>query len=347
MNKEKFKEEVSQFLLDLGKALVPNSFRADLTKYLSSAGIRETPYRLFSVLFFVGLVGTLITFFYFDIYNQINQFGLAATAALTAGFFLVSGTSLLAILAGAVYFVLDIKIYNRTMEIEENFAEYLVLVTTNLKGGLSFEESLWTAIKPEFGVLSEEMSIVSKEVLTGGDLEESLFRFVNKYDSPTLTRTVQLIAGEVETGGRIAYLLDDIIDNLRKSKALKDELSANTLSFIIFIGAIVIVISPVLFALAFNLMEILLDVTDIVANAGGDGGEFGLDVNDIDLNPDLFEYFSMVALGVTSLFASMIISIIKKGDIKGGVKYLPFFIISTLVVYQIAMNMLSGLFSIA
>lgn len=346
MNIENIKWKLSQFLLDFGKAIVPSNLRADLSKYLSSAGIKETPYRNFAIMFFFGLAATIFVFFRFNIYSHLNEFGIFLTGLLTAGFFLVTGALFIVILGGSIYFILDIKIYNRTMEIENNFSEYLVLVTTNLKGGLSFEESLWTAIKPEFGVLADEMSVVSKEVMTGGDLEESLFRFVNKYNSPSLTRTVQLISGEVQTGGKIAYLLDDIIDNLRKSKSLKDELAANTLSFIIFIGAIVIVISPVLFSLAFALMEILLDVTGIVASAGGDGGQFGLEVSEIDLNPDYFEYFSMVALSVTSLFASMIISIIKNGDIKGGIRYLPFFVVSTLIVYSIGMNILGGLFSV-
>ena len=33
------------------------------------------------------------------------------------------------------------------------------------------------------------------------------------------------------------------------------------------------------------------------------------------------------------MFAGMIISIIEKGDIKGGIKYIPVFLVVTLVLY--------------
>jgi hypothetical protein len=36
-----------------------------------------------------------------------------------------------------------------------------------LKGGMSFDASLWNSVKPEFGVLSEEIQLCTKKVMTG------------------------------------------------------------------------------------------------------------------------------------------------------------------------------------
>ncbi len=339
-------------LLDnFGKALVPKSQMLNLIKYSSSAGFKKPPYSFFSFLFFFSLLLTLFLFIYFDIFSLIAHFNFFLLGMSAFIFFLVSGLLISSVVMGGVYFYLNIKIYNRTQKIEEKLGDFLVIVSTNLKGGLSFEESLWSAIKPEFGILSEEMGYVSKKVMTGSSLKDALKEFSDKYDSPLLKRTFNIISGELESGGRVAYVLDDIIKNIRKTHRLKEEMSANTMTFTIFIGIIVMFISPLLFALAYNLLNVLIDVSGLVGTAtsaadtdslGFGGGGF----ESMDVNPELFRTFSALALTIISLVSSMIISIIEKGDIKGGIKYLPFFIVVTLIMYFTFLNGLEGAFNI-
>jgi len=64
-----------------------------------------------------------------------------------------------------------------------------------------------------------------------------------------------------------------------------------------------------------------------------------------NINPQNFKTFSFFAIGIISVFASMIISIINKGDIKSGLKYIPVFLTASIIAYIVAMNMLSGVFA--
>jgi len=68
-------------------------------------------------------------------------------------------------------------------------------------------------------------------------------------------------------------------------------------------------------------------------------------VGNINVNKDDFIWFSRIALGVIAFFSSMIVSIIEKGNIQSGVKYIPLFIISTEVVYIIAMKIMTAIVS--
>lgn len=336
------------FMERFGRSLVPKKYRPDLRKYMATAGYYSNPYSLFSYLFFSSIIVLLFCFIYFDIYGLLVQesFGLLVASIFlfwAAGIIVLTGFFM-----GGVYFTLNMAIYKRTKIIDDNLSDYLVLVSTNLKGGLSFEKALWGSIKPEFGILSEEMSLVSKEVMTGTDLNEALMQFAQKYESPSLIRTINIIVGELDAGGKIAKVLDNIIDNLRKTKIIKDEMSANTLMFTIFIGAIVLVISPLLFALAFNLLNILVGVSSMLGNVGDAGaaaGFGGLSFDEISVDPDDFRTFSILALIIISAFSSMIISIIQKGDIKGGIKYLPFFAITSAILYLFFLNFLDGFFN--
>ena len=224
-------------------------------------------------------------------------------------------------------------------------AEFLVLVSTNLKGGLSLEQALWASIRPEFGLLAEEMTLVSKRVMTGSDLTQSLDDFLDKYDSSSLRRNFNLIIGEIESGGKIVKVIDKVVQSLKRTKALRAEMAASTVSYMIFIGAVVIVIAPALFALSFQLLNIIISFTSSLGGSMSSTGAMNIPLNfDVQVDTGNFKVFSVLALATISICSSMIISIIEKGDIKGGLKYIPVFTITSIVLYFISMVVLGNVF---
>jgi Flp pilus assembly protein TadB len=337
-----------KFLEEMGKAFVPKKIRPNLRFYLSRAGIQEVPYKSFGILFYVVIILTAIIYLVTNFFSKAGIWAhgsIFLTGIFVFLFWLLCGVVLSSVIIAGVAFYLNMKIYARVKEIDSNLPDYLILVSTNLKGGLSFEKSLWSAIKPEFGVLSDEMSMVSKKVMTGSDLSDALKEFAEKYDSPSVKRTIDLILGEIQSGGQVAKVLDQTIDSLRKTRLIKEEMSANTLMFTIFIAVIVIFISPLLFALAYNLLSILISVSAQIAPALQDVQGLPFKMNEVPLNKEDFKMFSVLALGVISISSAMILSIIQKGDIKGGLKYIPFFLAASIMFYFIFVTSLSGIFS--
>ena len=329
-----------------GKAFIPKRWRPGLRSYLLKAGMDSVPYSFFGALFYIT---TVITYF---IYLGLVYAPLVKTSLLV----LMLGTffgwvAIQLVLSGVVIalisFYLNLRIYNRTKLMERLLPDYLQLVSTNLKGGMSFDKSLWTAIRPEFEVLAKEITIVSKKVMTGNDLVEALEEFAEKYDSPILRRSLNLIMGEIESGGKIANVIDHVIDNLRKIKALKDELAANTVTYMIFIGAIVVVIAPGLFALSFQLLQIITGFAARFAASAGSSSKslISVDFSKVAIDPLQFKIFSATMLAMISICSSMIISIIEKGDIKGGLKYIPLFTLGSLFFYFLFSYILGTVFA--
>ncbi|MFA6889302.1 MAG: type II secretion system F family protein [Candidatus Woesearchaeota archaeon] len=329
------------FVHEFGKAFIPESLRPRLRSYLLKAGISEVPYGFFGILFYITYLLTFLIYF-FGFWGTISQqpgYLVFIYAFLTwviipmcfIGFFML-----------CMYFYLDVVIFNRTRKMEEVLPDFLQEVSSNLKGGLAFEKSLWVAIKPRFGILANEIALAAKKVMTGTDVDVSLNEFANKYNSPMLKRSMELIVSEIQSGGKVADIIDRVVDNLKKTKALKDEMTASVLTYIIFIGAIVIFISPMLFALAYNLLIVISKVAALLTTTAATGAPGLLsNVGNINVNKDDFVWFSRIALGVIALFSSMIVSIIEKGNIQSGVKYIPLFIVSTEVVYIIAMKVMT------
>lgn len=332
------------FLEEFGKAFVPKKAIPNLRKYLLKAGFNEVPYKFFGSLFYISaLITTLI--FILLIYPYLKRFSLIEIYIYSfLGWFLVQlfFATLFILL---IYFYLDLRLYYRTKKMEEQLPDFLQVLSANLKGGMTFERALWSAVKPRFNLLGSEMSKASKKVMTGYEVSRALTELADKYDSLMLRRTVDLIISEVESGGNVAELIDRLVDNLKETKALKDELSASAIAYVIFISVIVVVISPLLFALSFHLLILIIKFIGQLSTATQRVTALPFLFSKINVNPDDFRLFSVIAIFVISLFSSLIVSIVEKGDMKGGLKYIPIYIFGSIGLYFFFMKILGTLFT--
>ena len=177
------------YLEKFGKAFIPKRVRPELREYLLKAGIEEVPYKFFGGLFWATLVITYLIYFS-TIFKPISSMGSFVILVMTFISWFVIQSALSFFIIMCIYVYLNVSIFNRTKLIEDALPDYLTLVSTNLKGGMSFEKSLWAAIKPEFGILAKEITLASKKVLTGNDVKDAMEEFSMKYDSPILRRSL-------------------------------------------------------------------------------------------------------------------------------------------------------------
>jgi pilus assembly protein TadC len=344
---------IRELLDSFGRAFVFKQWRLPLRSYLLKAGYETTPYAFFGSLFIFVLLLTSGLFLAY-IVPALGPYSPPVQAIATLFFFIAVPLVLIALVVLAIYFYLNIKIYRRINEMELILPEYLQLVVTNLKSGMNFEQSLWAAARPEFGILSQEITLVSKKVLTGNDTTEALNEFVDRYDSPTLRRNFTLIISEVQSGGEIVKVIERVIVSLKKTKDLKDELNAQVLNYMIFIAVIVIVLAPILFALANTLLSIVIGFASVLGGSVGNTASLGSQgaflgkIAQLSENGDhiqtVFRTFSYWAIGLIAFFSSLIISVIEKGDIRGGIRYVPLFTISALVIFGISLKVLMLVF---
>lgn len=333
------------FAHEFGKAFVPKKIRPGLRRYLLKAGITKEPYTFFGIMFYIcfGLSLLLyLTFIFPNLDVIVDKLLPTASDSLVAGasglvafiFFLLTTLAFIFVVVVVIYFSLDLIIYNRTKRLEEILPYFFDVLSANLKGGLSFDKALWMSIKPQFGILSNEIAIAAKKVMTGHDIDEALMEFAEKYDSPMLKRSLDLVIGQIQEGGKVAEIIDKVTQNLKSTKELKEEMTASVLSYVIFISIIVMFIAPALFALSKNLFEVIKTVINVLASSiDSSTTSLGFDISEITIDKKIFDYFSQVALGIIALFASMIVSIIEKGSIKSGVKYIPMYVITSQIVY--------------
>src|SRR3989344_5066256 len=207
----------TQLLDEIGKAFVFDRIRPHLRSYFMKAGIVDVPYRLFGALFWLSII-PVATIFIFRLWSFIEnqQLNFIADFFLALLIWAAIHFAVIAAVILVIYFYLDITIYTRTKKMEAVLPDFLRMVSENLKGGMPFERALWGAIRPEFGILSHEVMLAAKKVMTGADVDESLISFTQKYNSPMMRRSFELVIEGLKGGGRIVEIIDRVVETLEE-----------------------------------------------------------------------------------------------------------------------------------
>lgn len=343
---EKFKQEEK----DKAKRRVTlQERRHKIREHLERAGLIIEPgnlsKKIFSLCILINLAISAFLIYHFSVTYGITWATiLASIAALWILIFAV----VLFISWVLFYVAVDLKIFQRKVNIEEVLPDYLQLTSANIKAGMTIDRALWYAVRPRFGVLANEIETVAKETMRGEDLKKALKKFADKFDSLLLKRTISILIEGIEAGGEIGTLLNKIAINIDENRIMRQEMEANVTTYAIFISFATIAAAPVLFALSGVLIKVIANLsTSLSGITSSSSAGFALTFSGAGINYKDFKIFAIVSLIITSFFSSIIIATIKKGNAKLGFKYIPMFIVITLTLFLIAdalMGKLLGVF---
>ncbi len=239
------------------------------------------------------------------------------------------------------YLSLDVAIFKRRQRLEEVLPDFLQLVSSNIRAGMTTDQALWYAVRPRFGVLATEIEEVAKRTFVGEPLESALQHFVRKYDSKVLERSINLLVEGMRAGGEIGELLNKIAGNIQETNIMKKEMAANVTTYVIFITFATVIAAPFLFGMAYQLIMVIKEVFSRIDVGPGAVAGMPITISQGVISIVDFRNFAIVSLLITSFFSAIIVSTIKKGDIKGGIKYIPAFAISSIVLFLIVVKLFS------
>lgn len=308
-----------------------------LADYLNKAGYYEASVDVLRKrVFYLSLILTGMMWVALFTMLIINSKPVANMVVFTLGVW----TALLAFvwlfLWGIIYFFLEMRIYRRTKELEEVLPDFLQLTSANISAGMPIDRALWLAIRPNFGVLAKEIEDVAKATLSGQDLSDALTDFVHRYDSVLLKRSISILLEGLSAGGELADLLNKIALNIQELKIMKKEMAANVTTYAIFISFASVGIAPILFALATQLISIVLGLTSSLDLSSAAGGMFAISTTVDPLIERNFKIYCYIMLAITAGMSAAIIAVIRKGNVKEAVKNVPIFILISLAIYFLA-----------
>ncbi|MEM0475450.1 MAG: type II secretion system F family protein [Candidatus Norongarragalinales archaeon] len=332
-------------------SLAPRSASLKVKQLLVQGGFNDVSAREFIgfTLFFSFCV-SLTVFFLSPFFIAGFLAPLAAVAAFVA-------------MLALFWLFLTLNADSRAQKIESILPDVLEIISSNIRAGMTLENAVWSAARPEFGPLRDEIKLMSADVFGGKPITDAFIRMTKRVRSEVLERSVRLVVEGIRLGGEMARLLKAVAEDIRSNQALRREIATSTMMYTIFIVFAAVLAAPLLFAVSVyysEMNESLLAkraqetaggaaVSSAVQKAGLAGMPVGgfvtpkggaaptitaREVND----------FALACIFVTTLSAGFILGLIRFGKAVRGVKYVPLFVLGGLGVFFAVHSLLSTLF---
>ncbi len=289
----------------------------------------------------LGLGVIVLLLFFKDAIKIAPNFVLA----LLSYFLLSYLISVVIILFGFYSFVV-VKKARRKKEVEFVLADYLQIVAANLNAGMPIDQALWYAVRERFGILTQEIELLARKVMGGVDLEVALIEFGKSYDSDLLHKSVILLVEGLKSGGELSGLVNKISWNIKETQLLEKEISAETTTYTVFVIFAALFAAPALYALAHRIILIMASVTSKIDTSSitSLNTPVPFTLGGQSISSQDFKVFALINLFITGVISAMIVSKIKKGGVKPGLRLIPFFLTISILLFLILISVLGELF---
>lgn len=247
----------------------------------------------------------------------------------------------------ATYLIM--KTEDRRNKLETALPDFLTLVESNIKAGMTLDQAMWYSAKPEFGLLSDEVKIVMKGAFSGESLESALDKLSSRFESKVFKRTILLLKQATATGGELTDVLERTADDVRNTIITKKEIAASLVIYEIFVLFAAIIGTPFLFAVAVKLIEVFERIPVPSGGLGGGGSPIApfsnISISGPVISSSDFFWFTVPTIFVTALISSFIVSVIRTGSKGQGMKYFPFVLLLSYLVYYLVITAVESFFA--
>ncbi|RLI87069.1 MAG: hypothetical protein DRO76_02905 [Candidatus Altiarchaeales archaeon] len=301
----------------------PRRIKKDFNQLIMYSTIKIDPNKLLGFILLFGMAFSLYSGYIISLFNILP--------------FILGFIASFAVIEAAFYLWILFSVDSKARFVETILPDALQLMSSNIRAGLTTDKALLLAARPEFGPLADEIKRIGRETMTGGNLTEALLKTNQRIKSEALSKTMDLIVNSIRSGGKLADLLDQTASDLRDQQMIQKEISASVLMYVIFIFIAIGLAAPLLFAMSSFLVKVLISMSTKI---GGEipseiamGGSAPISMTNIQIRPEFLQEFAIASLLVSSIFGSLIIGLVLKGDGKEGIKFLPFLVVISLGLF--------------
>lgn len=275
--------------------------------------------------------------FVYSLLVSLLLLGISLVLGLPIVYFIVLPVLGFSITQLFLYFILFVAADKRAKEIEGYLPDALTLISANLRAGMTVDKAIWSATRPEFGPLEEELSELGRDVVGGKTFSEALVAMGKRVKSDIVKQTIKLIDEGIISGGGMENLLREIAQDIRTAERLKDEIKANVAMYVIFMFFAAVLAAPLLFGLSSKLIEMSGMIREPIKEvpAGGiPGSPIKVPISIVQMiTPDQILIFFVAEIIIITTFSGLALGLIQEGSEKRGLRYIPILILIGLVIF--------------
>ncbi|MBN2126771.1 MAG: type II secretion system F family protein, partial [Candidatus Diapherotrites archaeon] len=239
------------------------------------------------------------------------------------------------------YFNIYYAVERRTNYVESILPDFLQLVSSNINAGMSPFNAFRSSARKEFGPLSNEVKIASVKALGTESFSNALTELNKRFDSKALKESISFFAQSISSGGKLSKLLEMTSNDLRQTQEMKKELETSSKLFVLFIGFVVLIGTPMLLSISIQFLELINSIQADTVMPAGNTASLGFLTAELAITPDFMVFISLILLLGNSFLASMFIGVLSSGKPKSGVKYFPLLLIVSVIFFFLARTFLT------
>ncbi|MEM2974311.1 MAG: type II secretion system F family protein [Candidatus Micrarchaeia archaeon] len=331
----------------LGRMLekrVPTDMRISVQRMLDFAGDDTPPEKWVADTILISITTTLVCLSAFIALSTVfeKHFSLVIARFFEIAIILIAISAF--VLAAMIRWLLvSFKIDDRKRKCQEILPDFLSVVAMNISAGMEPLAALYVSLRPDFDPITTEMRKLRSLALGSKSIVDQLSLLKTRIDSVSLRTTVAIIERASLAGGDLAMLLSSISQDLRENNKIQKELETATKGYITFITFLAIFGVPLLLSAA----TLFLSIITVPNIASGLTSMLAVSLSGKPIPVSQIEILFLVLIVFSSISASFIFSVLWRGEIKQGAKYIPLMVPASIAVFffcQYALRKVLGTF---
>lgn len=243
-----------------------------------------------------------------------------------------------ALVAFIRYILVSFRIDDRKMRCQDILPDFLSVVAMNISAGMEPMSALYVSLRPDFNPITEEMKRIRSLALGSKSIVDQLSMLKTRIDSSSLRNTISVIERASMAGGNLATLLDSVSQDLREMNKIQKELETATKGYVTFIAFLALVGVPLLLSVS----SLFLSVITVPNISGGLVSMLSINLSGKPIPVDQINILFLVLITFGSISASFIFSVLFRGVVKQGVKYIPFMVPASILVFFLCQQALKS-----
>jgi flagellar protein FlaJ len=225
-----------------------------------------------------------------------------------------------------VYGIYEFQRLRRVRKIDDRFPDFIRDLAEARRAGMTFTKAIMYSAKGDYGVLTQEIQKIARQISWGSSVENALKAFATRVNTKLIRRTISLIIEASRSGGNVADVLDAATKDARELKLLESERRAGMMSYVavIYVGMGVFLL--IIIVLCKSLLpSMITEGSSGMSTAMGKPSDMSL----LDVT-NLFYYAALVQTGGMGVIAG----VFEEGEIVAGVKHMFIMILVSWMIFK-------------
>jgi Flp pilus assembly protein TadB len=219
------------------------------------------------------------------------------------------------------------KADKRKGAIEDSLPDALHHMSVAIKTGLVLESVIAEIAEAEYGPLSEEFGQVVLEIKRGRTLRDAFLNFAVRSGSKDIVRAINLLLEGMESGGPISDVLDEVSEDMKSTKEVKQDRKTFTSQQISFLAMASLIAGP----FVMGVVGALPQVMEAAMAGAGDAAQGQVDMGEIYQVVDALTVYVILQ----AVASAIMMGVIMFGEFKSGFKFMIPMAIVAYIVYSV------------